>query len=477
MKATLTVNTERNGLELYFSGKPGRDVLTALKDARWRYHRAKKCWYARQSEANRAFALQLVDGESAMEPAKADEAEPYFPPYDVVNGTPIYHSSDLSCWEHDAGYFQDISAYVTVRTQQIVIVDLTNALIPGKECPRIVMTPANSCPPAPMNAGLDTFRAVYDAFFVRREKPVLDCNIHETQLKSMQVFTPFKEIRPIKTPARWTLPHVWKAILAGQIYEGYCNGRYTDDYAYDAAVNFRSGVPLHLPSFAKELIEDSSGWRVYPDKEDGGRVQLSVDCHTFDLNTLQFDAACDWPENIRRREERQRELEEHNARMQARMLSAEQIRDTVAVGFLFDVETLEMDDNTGRYEIRKALMTRGELLADSGAEVVSIKDHPIADDALFEIACNAGLEADARVILHDHGAIVSGRALREMLADETSAARIYTVQECRQSWEKLRKDLEDRLSGRVQILFNPTPRSRLLEVLARLDAERARLQA
>ena len=44
-------------------------------------------------------------------------------------------------------------------------------------------------------------------------------------------------------------------------------------------------------------------------------------------------------------------------------------------------------------------------------------------------------------------------------------------------FNELRKDLEDRLSGRVQILFNPTPRSRLLEVLARLDAERARLQA
>ena len=67
-----------------------------------------------------------------------------------------------------------------------------------------------------------------------------------------------------------------KAILSGQIYEGRCDGRYTDDYAYDAAVGFRSGVRLYLPSFAKELIESPSGWRVYADHTDGDQVQLSI---------------------------------------------------------------------------------------------------------------------------------------------------------------------------------------------------------
>ena len=111
MNAKLVVNQECHGLELYFPEKPDEEVLTQLKAARWRYHRAKKCWYAKQNDTNQAIAEQIVGGN-----IKADEttsaAAPFFPAYDRVNDIPICKSSDLSCWETHYGYFQDIQAYM-----------------------------------------------------------------------------------------------------------------------------------------------------------------------------------------------------------------------------------------------------------------------------------------------------------------------------------------------------------------------------
>ena len=70
MSVKLLVNQEHNGLELYFPDKPEEHVLDALKSAHWRYHRVKKCWYARHTEANHKLALQFAGNELAAADAK-----------------------------------------------------------------------------------------------------------------------------------------------------------------------------------------------------------------------------------------------------------------------------------------------------------------------------------------------------------------------------------------------------------------------
>ena len=62
MNAKLVVNQECHGLELYFPEKPDEEVLSQLKSARWRYHRVKKCWYAKQNAANQEIAEQIASG-------------------------------------------------------------------------------------------------------------------------------------------------------------------------------------------------------------------------------------------------------------------------------------------------------------------------------------------------------------------------------------------------------------------------------
>lgn len=475
MNAKLVVNQECHGLELYFPEKPAEEILMQLKSARWRYHRVKKCWYARQNAANQEIAEQITGGN-----IKANEttsvAEPFFPVYDRVNDIPICKSSDLSCWETHCGYFQDIQAYMEVRVQQICIVDLHNALAPGRECERLVLQPHDPYSSECLYSGLNTFREVYEKFFVRRELP--DCHVYTSTLKSMNVFTPFKEIKPIKVPAKWTLPHVWKAILSGQIYEGHCAGRYTDDYAYDAAVNFRSGVQLYLPSFAKELIESPSGWSVRADHVEGYRVQLSVDCYTFNLNTLQFDAKCGWPENKRRAQERADRLAAHNAEMESRRLSFEQVKALTDSGLLFDAKIMTTNENTDYHEEESKTLLRRQFFYDDETlryDVLSIDEHPIQDGDLLEIEGCAELQNDPRVIHTADHLVVSGKALTEMLHEERTDQMIGSVTIRRQTWEQLRESLDDWRCGRTQNLFNPIPRSRFVEAIVRLDAERDRL--
>ena len=473
----LLINQEHNGLELHFSEKPDRSVLAALTNARWHYHRVKKCWYAKHNDTNMAFAQKLLGSDLPTTPSQLNESTAFFPAYDTVDGIPVCHSSEVSCWEQDEGYFQDINAYIEVRVQRIVIIDLTDALLPGKACKKIVFQPKDEYSPYVMHAGLDTFRAVYDTFFVRGEKPEMDCHIWQSDLKSTRVFSPFRKIKPIQAPEKWTLPHVWKAILSGQIYMGQCDGRYTDDYAYDAAVDFRSGMELHLPSFAKELIEEPSGWHVYPsNKGKDGLVQLSVNCHSFNMNTLHYDEACNWADNIHRQKQREQERMQHNADLESRQLSSQEVKKLIGDHQLIDVEYLIENNNTDRYEVESKLMLRKNLfhLDKLSYPVIAVVPHPIDDAALFEINCTSELESDTRIIMTSDSSVVSGKALKELLIQSTTSDLIREVCVLHQNWQQLKEELTNWRDGRIMRLLSPIPKERFVKSLARLEKEKDR---
>ena len=70
MTTTYMLNQEFNGIEIYFDSKPAQAIIDTLKNARWRWHRAKKCWYNKQSDSTLAMAQNLADGK---ETPKTDE--------------------------------------------------------------------------------------------------------------------------------------------------------------------------------------------------------------------------------------------------------------------------------------------------------------------------------------------------------------------------------------------------------------------
>lgn len=69
MNYTIKHNTEKNGLEVYFNGKPAEEVREALKGLRFRWHSMKKCWYGRADEA--AVVAAIGGKKAETKPAKA----------------------------------------------------------------------------------------------------------------------------------------------------------------------------------------------------------------------------------------------------------------------------------------------------------------------------------------------------------------------------------------------------------------------
>lgn len=58
---TIKENKEFNGIELYFETKPNSDILTALKNHKFKWHTAKKCWFAKATDSNKEFVNGLTE--------------------------------------------------------------------------------------------------------------------------------------------------------------------------------------------------------------------------------------------------------------------------------------------------------------------------------------------------------------------------------------------------------------------------------
>lgn len=52
-------NREKNGIEIYFDGRPSDDVIAELKQNRWRWFPSKRCWYTRYSADSEMLAKRL----------------------------------------------------------------------------------------------------------------------------------------------------------------------------------------------------------------------------------------------------------------------------------------------------------------------------------------------------------------------------------------------------------------------------------
>ena len=64
---TVVENHEKNGLEIYFQEKPSAATIQELKDHKFRWHRAKACWYSKATPEAKAFVEALHDEEIALE--------------------------------------------------------------------------------------------------------------------------------------------------------------------------------------------------------------------------------------------------------------------------------------------------------------------------------------------------------------------------------------------------------------------------
>ena len=61
---TFSRNAEKSGIELTFAARPDADTLTAVKAAGFRWHNARRVWYAKETPERVALAEHLAGGET-----------------------------------------------------------------------------------------------------------------------------------------------------------------------------------------------------------------------------------------------------------------------------------------------------------------------------------------------------------------------------------------------------------------------------
>lgn len=65
---TITMNAEKNGIEIRFDSKPSTEILSGLKENGFRWSGKQKMWYAKQSEAALAFVNEYFKKEANENP-------------------------------------------------------------------------------------------------------------------------------------------------------------------------------------------------------------------------------------------------------------------------------------------------------------------------------------------------------------------------------------------------------------------------
>jgi hypothetical protein len=196
--------------------------------------------------------------------------------------------------QYDNLYFEGLNVSAHPYCSSLVVIDLSDAMKPGKSCTRWLF----SASPWKMDADrlcmteyvemaapeCDTLAEL--VAWLRASKPLqeVDGLTVETEAQSSsRTFSPFAPVKPVKLGERLNASTIAKAIRAGQIVAGRTEGRYTDDYAADAAYDFYRGE-IDLQAFAQDIYEHPSGWRFW--WHDESRKEITAACHTFDYKRL-----------------------------------------------------------------------------------------------------------------------------------------------------------------------------------------------
>lgn len=94
----------------------------------------------------------------------------------------------------------------------------------------------------------------------------------------------YKPVKEVKTKSNHIKINDIIRILINNNVQVVQDGRYTDDYAWDAATNFNKGHMFNPVEFAKQLIKDKSGWSAFVDNENKNRI--GVCCYSFDCRSI-----------------------------------------------------------------------------------------------------------------------------------------------------------------------------------------------
>lgn len=128
-------NQEHNGIEIYFDGKPGAATIAALKEKRFRWHSAKKCWYAVATAVNVDFAETLTgDGQTVENAAKRAHTGENKAPAPALNAYGV-KVGDLfyADWGYDQTNINFFQVVALLGSQSVRVREVVPHIVNSKE--------------------------------------------------------------------------------------------------------------------------------------------------------------------------------------------------------------------------------------------------------------------------------------------------------------------------------------------------------
>lgn len=193
---------------------------------------------------------------------------------------------------YDEYYSLQENDYIKIYNDCLYYRNINNAMKVGKNVEEIIVRYKDQ---------YENFNETLYSYLYENRLQLIDFlkNIKESNLpdefqvkknyhKGVRIFNPFYIPKPIKTPKKWTLSRLVKAIMTGQIYKAKCDKYLTDDYYQDYINDFRKGEKDIL-NICKEIYESPLGWKVRVNEDDNGIVELSVNCYSYNYNTMYYN--------------------------------------------------------------------------------------------------------------------------------------------------------------------------------------------
>lgn len=377
-----------------------------------------------------------------------------------------------------SAYIKEANIYICLNDCCLRIIKLENALKTGKTCDEIVVMPESYS---------DSFEhAIMDYMSnndISLESIINNCLVSDfeslqqhdfnieirLERKGVETFSPFADVKPLKKmPAKWNKTNIVKAILTGQIFKGIKKATYTDDYAYDGAINYGKGRSLDLLELSESIINNGSdGWRFNIDKEENGVIEISASHYSFDYNTLYFDINCDSIEKaqaIVNNEDQERE--NNNKSLEDKCITIEV--DSLDKNAVYEVEYLEMEENTKQYKTITKTVNYHGLVNEEYNEVWSRFWHTLSIDKIninntdmFIIADLRDYDietimTDERYIVSKLNVLLSGKGLIEYSTNGYSCSNIRKVD--------IQNLLDDMIKEQNGTFFSMFPSDKELEV-------------
>jgi hypothetical protein len=137
----------------------------------------------------------------------------------------------------------------------------------------------------------------YKGFGASFDLDDVEVRIYREVQASHEVFTPFDlgRLKPLtEYPKKFTIAHLRRAIANGQFYGLKQDYYLTDDYAHDAACNYRKGYIANPLEMLSKLIGDDLS-RLYQSGSDSGKVVLNFGYHSNDGRSITIDLNCRYP--------------------------------------------------------------------------------------------------------------------------------------------------------------------------------------